>query len=412
MPSTGASGSPLEPFDLAAQVERAAPGDTVRIPSGVHRPGRIVVDKKLVLMGIDWPILDGDADNQILTIHADSVVVTGLIFRNVSVSYVEDRAAIKVDGSIGCSVSGNRFEDTFFAIYLARSADCVIEDNVITGQAGREAAAGNGIHAWYCRDLTIRRNRIRGHRDGIYLEFVEDAVVEQNNSGDNLRYGLHFMFSDRCVYVDNVFRANSAGVAVMYTDGVEMRGNTFADNWGSAAFGLLLKEIDDSVIEGNLFIRNTVGLHAEGADRSVIERNEFAENGWAMKLLANCTDNLVRANNFRANTFDVATNSRSSFSVFKDNFWDRYRGYDLDKDGVGDVPFRPVSLFSMIVERHEPSLILLRSFLVDVLDLAERVAPSLTPEALADATPRMSSWARNGGPNADAGRDAGVETHD
>ena len=94
-------------------------------------------------------------------------------------------------------------------------------------------------------------------------------------------------------------------------------------------------------------------------------------------------------NNFVANTFDIAANSREPSTVLAGNYWDAYRGYDLDRNGVGDVPFRPVRLFSMIVERHEPALILLRSAFVQLLDAAERVIPAMTPTTLADASPSM-----------------------
>jgi len=89
-------------------------------------------------------------------------------------------------------------------------------------------------------------------------------------------------------------------------------------------------------------------------------------------------------------TFDVATNSTRNYSVFDGNYWDAYRGYDLDRDGTGDAEFHPVRLFSLLVERNEPSVIFLRSFLVQLLDAAESVIPSLTPETLVDASPRMA----------------------
>ena len=94
-----------------------------------------------------------------------------------------------------------------------------------------------------------------------------------------------------------------------------------------------------------------------------------------------------------ANTFDVATNGRTSTSVFEANYWDAYRGYDLDRDGYGDVPFRPVRLFAVLVQRHPPSLILQRSVFTGLLDLVERVLPVLTPETLVDARPRMRAGA-------------------
>ncbi|NNF27336.1 MAG: nitrous oxide reductase family maturation protein NosD, partial [Gemmatimonadetes bacterium] len=92
------------------------------------------------------------------------------------------------------------------------------------------------------------------------------------------------------------------------------------------------------------------------------------------------------------------TNSRRSYSDFRGNFWDRYRGYDRNGDGVGDVPFHPVRLFSLVVAQNEPALVLQRSPLVALLDVAEQVLPVLTPASLVDPSPMLepfpSGWGR------------------
>ena len=49
----------------------------------------------------------------------------------------------------------------------------------------------------------------------------------------------------------------------------------------------------------------------------------------------------------------------------------------------------PVRLFALLVEQSPAALVLTRSLLVDVLDIAERVMPALTPETLRDAAPLM-----------------------
>jgi nitrous oxidase accessory protein len=201
------------------------------------------------------------------------------------------------------------------------------------------------------------------------------------------------MYSDGCRYVENTFRHNGSGVAVMYTKGVEMVGNRFEDNWGAAAYGLLLKEISDARVEHNVFVRNTIGLVADGANRIAATSNDFIANGWAVRLDASTVGGRFERNNFAGNSFDVATNSRSPSTTFAGNYWDEYRGYDLDRNGVGDVPHRPVRLFSVIVEQRPASLILMRSTFTTLLDVAERVLPSLTPETLSDATPAMR-WLR------------------
>jgi nitrous oxidase accessory protein len=176
----------------------------------------------------------------------------------------------------------------------------------------------------------------------------------------------------------------------MYTQHVTMIGNVFEHNWGASSYGLLLKDIRDSEIRHNRFLRNTVGLYAEGSNRIVVEENEFSSNGYAVRIMANSMDNSFHRNNFIGNSFDVVTNSRQSFNTFDANYWSEYDGYDLDRDGLGDVPHHPVRLFSLLVEKSPPSIVLLSSLFVSLVDTAERVMPVFTPETLVDGNPLMS----------------------
>jgi nitrous oxidase accessory protein len=351
--------------------------------------GEQLVAKPVTIVGQGAPVLEGTGPHGLLRVTADSVVLRGLVFRNVERSFIDDRAAVLFDSTAACVVQDNRFEQTFFGVYLKGVRGCRVAGNRLDGYRAGRAAGGNGIHLWNSTGVTVEDNEITGHRDGIFLEFSTDARVRGNLSTRNGRYGLHFMFSHDCEYTDNRFVDNGAGIAVMYSKRVMMRRNDFADNWGAAAYGLLLKDITDSDIEGNRFVSNSVAMLVEGSSRLQVAGNEFSRNGWALKLMANTEDNRFERNSFAGNAFDVATNSRSSSSTFAENRWDQYRGYDLDRDGYGDVPFRPVRFFSLVVQEHEPALILLRSFFVELLDLAERVLPILTPETLVDTRPRM-----------------------
>ena len=128
----------------------------------------------------------------------------------------------------------------------------------------------------------------------------------------------------------------------------------------------------------------------EGSNRVQIQRNQFEGNGWAMKMQSSCMDNMLTQNNFVQNTFDLATNGSLKLNTFVRNYWDKYEGYDLDKDKEGDVPYRPVSLFSMVVEKYPMAMLLFRSFMVTLLDRTERVMPSLIPEDLKDDFPMMN----------------------
>ncbi|OGU35991.1 MAG: nitrous oxide reductase [Ignavibacteria bacterium GWB2_35_6b] len=370
----------------------ASPGDTLLIKSGTYKEGNLIIDKPITILGENFPVIDGEDKYEIFTVIADNVFITGLKFINSGLSFINDNAAIKLDEVKKCVISKNKFEKNFFAIYLAKSSDCEISNNKITAVKTSEATSGNGIHLWYCRNIYIKDNYINGHRDGIYFEFVQSSLITGNKSENNLRYGLHFMFSDSCSYSKNIFKHNGAGVAVMFTHNVEMTQNRFENNWGAASYGILLKDISDSKIENNYFYKNSSGIYIEGSNRILVSQNEFIENGWAIRLMANSMDNNFSKNNFVGNSFDVATNSTKNYNTFINNFWSEYSGYDLNKDGLGDVPYRPVKLFSLIVERNRPTLILLRSMFVGILDAAEKIFPALTPETLIDNSPAMKRF--------------------
>lgn len=380
-----------EVTSVQAGIDQAQPDDTVFVKEGRYIEYDIRINKRITLLGEDNAIIDGDEQGFVVVVEADGVVIKNIEIHNSKAGFMEDYAGIVVEGAHNVLIENVRLIDNFFGIYLAKSEGTVLKNNHITASHQRETNSGNGIHLWYTKDVEITDNYIYGHRDGLYFEFVDGATISGNISEGNIRYGIHFMYSDNCRYEDNTFRDNGGGVAVMYTSNVEIINNRFADNWGSSAYGMLLKEINISVIRGNTFENNSVGLYMEASSRNDIKDNMFSQNGWAIQLMANSTDNFFNKNNFIANSFEVSTNSRQNFNEFKGNYWSQYEGYDLNRDGVGDVPHRPVRLFSILVEKQPESLLLLRSLLIDLLDATEKFMPALTPETLIDSEPQMES---------------------
>ncbi|GAB4413903.1 MAG: right-handed parallel beta-helix repeat-containing protein [Bacteroidia bacterium] len=387
---------------IRSSIAAAQPGDEIRVLPGHYREFHLVIDKALLLTGQDWPVVDGAAQGEIFTITADGVTIQGLEIRNVGSSYTEDRAAIRVKQAADFTLYHNRIYDAFFGIYLEHARTGRVLDNHIEGQAVEENSSGNAIHLWYCREIEIAGNVLRGHRDGIYLEFADHCCIYDNLSEHQVRYGLHFMFSNDDSYIGNTFRYNGAGVAVMFSRRIDMEENVFAYSWGRASYGLLLKEIYDARIERNVFRENTIGIYAEGSARMLYRHNMLHGNGWAMKIAGGCLANVLTGNDFTHNTFDFALGSAVNDNVFDGNHWSAYTGYDLDRDGWGDVPYRPLKLFSYIVSRTPEAVILLHSLLVDLIDLAERVSPVLTPADVLDRQPHMYPFVLTPHPQATA----------
>lgn len=365
----------------------ASPFDTILVSKGLYLEKNLVINKPIVLKGLGMPILDGERKYEVISVRANDVLISGFHIQNSGVSSIVDMAGIKIYESTNVQIENNMISNAFFGIYSQYGKNCRFINNKLIARAKDEQQSGNGIHCWNSDSMLIQGNTISGHRDGIYFEFVKNSFIRGNLSSENLRYGLHFMFSNDDDYENNTFTNNGAGVAVMFSKRVNMINNVFSQNWGDAAYGILLKEISDGRIEKNRFEYNTCGIYMEGVSRVSMKRNAFLKNGWGLKIQASCMDIDLNRNNFIGNTFDVSTNGTLVLNRFTGNYWDKYEGYDLNRDRVGDIPYRPVSLFSVILERNPTAMIMFRSFISTLMDRAEKILPSLTPEGLKDDQP-------------------------
>lgn len=377
---------------ISAAIAAAKSGDKITILQGTYYENNLVIDKRLYISGINYPVIDGQYKKSIFLIRSSGTIIEGCEVRNAGQNNFDDYAGIKVENTHHVIVRNNKLVGNYFGIYFSQTIKCIAENNIVTAQQKLTEISGNAIHCWKTDSCLVKNNTLSGCRDGIYFEFVTNSLIENNYSHNNNRYGLHFMFSHHNKYVGNTFQDNGAGVAVMYTNHVEMYDNKFIDNWGDAAYGLLLKEISDSHISGNIFSNNTIGIVSEGASRIIMEKNLFENNGWAMRMQASCTGIQIDSNNFVSNTFDVGTNGSLVENKFANNYWDKYQGYDLNHDKIGDIPYRPVSLFSMMAERDPIVLTLFRSLISMLIDQAERFIPSLTPEDLKDDSPELKPY--------------------
>lgn len=365
--------------------------DTVLVKKGVYKEADIKINKSITLIGENLPTIDGEAKGEIITVGADNVTIDGFKIINVGVSYTTDYAAVRVVESEGFTVQNLELEKLFFGIYLQKANNGKVMNNKVRGEAVTEFNSGNAIHLWYCKNVEVIGNDVQRVRDGIYLEFSDNITITNNLSKNNVRYGLHFMFSNRNNVINNVFETNGAGIALMFSKFLEVKNNVIKKNWGTAAYGLLLKEVNDANIKNNVFSENTVGITVEGSNRLEYSNNDFTSNGYAIRVKGACYANLFFKNNFLYNSFDISYNGRINSNKFDDNYWSNYTGYDLDKNGIGDVPYRPVKLFTYIVNRTPETIILMRSLFIDIIDFSEKVSPVFTPDDLMDNNPRMKA---------------------
>jgi len=391
-------GKGLNNSSITEALQNSTEGDVIVVKDGVYNES-IIINKRVRLIGENEPVIEGNYNGDVVRIEADKVLIKGFKIRKSGANLLKDESGIKVVNSRGVIIEDNSLNDVLIGIYLYSSPGNEIRNNTSYGRAEytTQETNGNGIHLWKSPNNKIEENYIINHRDGIYIEFSPGNVIRKNHCERNVRYGLHFMYSDKNTFEGNIFERNGTGSALMYSKNIVLRKNVFRLNLGLNGFGILLKSLSDSIAEENVIADNTVGIFMDEANRNIFTRNNFLRNGWAIDLFSSSTDNVFYANNFSDNNYQVMTDTDRSINQFyKDytgNYWSDYQGYngyDLNADGIGDIPYKPVKLISYLVKRYADLTVFLESPGFRALEFAERVLPALNPVELEDPYPLMN----------------------
>ena len=286
-----------------------------------------------------------------------------------------------------CLIEDNRIENAFFGIYLAgRSA-------VRSAQSAARAAAPRTVRQRHPSldaraTSTSRTIEITGHRDGIYLEFTHDTRVtrQRERAQSPLRNALHVLrrLPLRAQHVPRQRRRRGRHVHERVTwSTIDSR------TTGAAPRTACCSRKSATLTCAQRFVRNTTALVADGATRLVADSNDFVENGWAVRLLASTQDVVHRQQLRRQHVRRRDEQPRNRRHRSAGTTGTRIAATILNRDGARRraLPSRAAVLAPRRAQRADADPAPKRRR--ELLDVAERVLPSLTPEMLADPAPRM-----------------------
>ncbi len=391
---------------LEQAVAAAPPGATVSVPAGVHAV-HLKLDKAITLTGEPGAILDGGGSGDVVRIGASNVTVRGLTLRHSGSDLTAMNAGIFVERHAReVTLEGNRIEDSLFGVYLDGAANVRVAHNVIRGMRNlRVADRGDGIHLWNDTGCTIESNDVANSRDGIYV-YVSPHNTIARNVVHGVRYGIHYMYSQDNLLLDNVSHGNLAGYALMSSHHLKVIGNSSEDE---KSYGFLLNYISHSEIAGNRVYRvngqsddagGTIdGTEGKGLFVYLSQFNDFHDNLVAdsqigIHVTAGSENNRLWSNRFVDNRIQVkyVQNLAQEWSAHgRGNFWSDYLGWDLDADGIGDVPFRPNDGVDVLLWKYPTARNLMSSPAVLLMRYVQRAFPVFTPPSVQDSHPLMKT---------------------
>lgn len=387
-PGTGIEGRPAAEHTspLQALVDRAQAGDRVVVPAGTY-DGDLLIDRPITLSGTGRPTLRGSGTGSVVRVRAAGVIIEGFdIDGRGKGDLGRDTSGIHV-AAPRATIRDCRIRQALFGIYLREADDAVVEATTVTGIPGRDPGEnGSGIHVWNSQRFRLVGNTIVGARDGFYIQSSSRGLVRGNRASD-LRYGLHYMFSDDNLFEDNVFERGAAGAALMYSNRMTFRRNRFVRNRGFASVGLLLKACDDIVAEDNLIADNARGIFLEGSYRNQFRRNLIAMSDMALVIYDSSGANVFEGNSFVGNLTPLSLSGKRTDTRFDGNYWSDHGDPDLDDDGIGDRPYRLSNVFDHLRGNLTAADLYSRSVAAVALGAAERAFPVLDPTPVIDARP-------------------------
>jgi nitrous oxidase accessory protein len=376
-----APGDPLQP-----RIDAAVDGDVLTLLPGVHR-GPVRIEGAVTLQGPVEAVIDGNGLGTVVDLCGDGSKITGFTIRNSGPRLDLQDSAVRVSGC-DIEVAEITIERSLFGVLVHQSKRVVVRDNVILG-TGDEAMGmrGDGIRLWETDDSTVRGNVVRDHRDVVVWYSSRNRVI--SNTIERCRYGTHFMFSHDNICEDNAFVDDVVGVFVMYSHDLLMRRNLLARAAGSAGIGLGVKESGNLRVEDNWFVQDTIGVYLDTSPLDPAHRDWFHHNVFrlcdtAVLLHAKSNRNEFRANLFADNSalIGVGGDGDALGCDFRGNYYDTYQGYDLNDDGVGDVPFEHRRLSSQLEGRYPDLALLHGAPAMHAVDLMGHLLPLFAPRLL------------------------------
>jgi len=371
---------------LQERINVAPAGSTIEVQAGTYR-GDLVIDRPLRLIGRGRPLLIGSGRGTVVQIRAPHVTVEGFdIDGRGGGDLAEDPSGIHIAAK-SATVRNCRIERTLFGVYLREAGGATVEGCLIRGIRGKDPGEkGSGIHIWNTVGFWITGNTILDVRDGLYIQASSHGLIAHNEARE-LRYGLHYMFSDDNTFEDNSFSDGAAGAALMYSRRIVFRRNRFVHNRGFASVGLLMKSCDDTLAENNLVADNARGIFVEGSTNNVFRGNIIASSDIALVLYDSIAKNRFEGNSFVGNMTPLMLVGRHTDTKLDGNYWSDNDEPDLDGDGRTDRPYRLSSVFDHFRGNLSAADLFSESLAAKALGTAERIFPVLDAVTVVDAAP-------------------------
>ena len=380
------------PGALQQAIAGAAPGDVLILAPGRYE-GAVTIDLSVTVMADGQAVIDGLGQGTVITITAADVTVRGLTVTGSGMKGETLDAGIKiVKLADRATVEGNLVQGNLHGIDVHGGIDAHVVGNTIEGtQHPRMNDRGNGIYIWNSPGALVEGNSVRWGRDGIFANASKKDTL-RNNTFRDLRFAVHYMYTNDSEVSGNISIGNHLGFAIMFSNRVEVKDNL---SLGDREYGVMLNYANNADVSGNL-VRGGAKkcLFIYNAHKNLIYRNRFQGCGIGIHFTAGSERNVLTENAFIVNREQVkyvgTRHIEWSFEG-RGNYWSDHPAFDLNGDGIADSVFRPNDLMDHILWSQPATALLTGAPAVQLVRWSQKNFPATLPGGVLDSVPLMTA---------------------
>lgn len=381
-------------------VDAAEPNSILVPPPGIYA-GPVTLDYPLTIDGQHKVTIDAGGKGSVIYLDTDGAVIKNLRLTNTGESHNDIDAGVQVRGKFNV-IKDNVIDNSLFGVDLQQSDFNIVRRNKISSKPFDVGMRGDSVRLWYSFNNKIEDNIIRDSRDMVIWYSADNTIARNDSRGG--RYSLHFMYSRYNDVDSNHYENNSVGIFLMYSDSVKVHNNYIAYANGPTGMGIGFKETSDVDIFDNKILYCATGMYIDVSPYDPETTNRIHDNVVAftnigIDFLNDWTGNIFERNSFKGNQtqISVAGGKTANRNIWKDNYWDDYEGFDLNKDGIGDTPYELYGYADRIWMDVPAARFLQGTPVMAVLDFLERLAPFSAPDMLVrDEKPLMEAKTQTG----------------
>jgi len=166
--------------------------------------------------------------------------------------------------------------------------------------------------------------------------------------------------------------------------------NEILSSNGAAGIGVMIGGVSNFVFKNNRVSFNAKALYIQGQEKAkgmkrYIVGNEISFNGEALHFHASIKDNTITNNKIFSNINDVVKDAGKNFessNVVEYNYWDRYEGFDKNRDGIGDTPFKVYQYADQLWHYNHKVKFFYASPVMTLLNFLSNLAPFIEPNLI------------------------------